>query len=203
MPCCPSLSQSRPVSCCSAPWPLLPPAAQPDVVRAAQKVNPHSKVFSAAKMLLQQSAQTHQRTSVCCLSLTEPCSHYNTASRCMHHCAAWGQSMPFSLCIRPTIMLQQRLLAMQDELYRQHLTDACHDAVRQLLGPRKALLWSRQVKGCLPQVVACFMLLFPPVSTWHGRGVTSSADSNAGLLVQLTQCQSADTIWVEGVCLSR
>lgn len=37
---------------------------------------------------------------------------------------------------------------MQDELYLHHLTDACHDAVRRLLGPRKALLWNRS--QCCP-----------------------------------------------------
>ena len=33
--------------------------------------------------------------------------------------------------------------AVQDELYLQYLTDACLDAVRGLLGPRRALLWIR------------------------------------------------------------
>ena len=94
------------------------------------------------------------------------------------------------------IMLQQRLLAMQDELYCQHLTDACHDAVRQLLGPRKALLWSRQVKGCLLQMGACFMLLFPPLFTEQGAGLQEPCDSIAGLLLQLTRCKNTDTTWV-------
>lgn len=31
----------------------------------------------------------------------------------------------------------------KDDLYLQTLTDSCHDAVRSLLGPRRALLWSR------------------------------------------------------------
>lgn len=35
--------------------------------------------------------------------------------------------------------------ALQDESYLQHLTDACHDAVRRLLGPRQALKYSRCV----------------------------------------------------------
>jgi len=50
----------------------------------------------------------------------------------MHH-----QSLSF--------LLSQRLrcLGVQDELYLHHLTDACHDAVRRLLGPRRALLWNR------------------------------------------------------------
>ncbi|CAL8460771.1 g302 [Coccomyxa elongata] len=36
--------------------------------------------------------------------------------------------------------------AQKDESYLQHLTDACHDAVRRLLGPRPALKYSREVR---------------------------------------------------------
>ena len=127
------------------------------------------------------------------------------ASRCMHHSAAWGQSTPSFPRIRPTIMLQQRLLAMQDELYCQHLTDACHDAVRQLLGPRKALLWSRQVKGCLLQMGACFMLLFPPLFTEQGIGLQEPCGQHCRLAAAAHALQKrchllGDT---EGECLSR
>lgn len=31
----------------------------------------------------------------------------------------------------------------KDELFLRVLADACHDAVRTLLGPRRAMLWSR------------------------------------------------------------
>ncbi|KAL0024438.1 hypothetical protein WJX77_003645 [Trebouxia sp. C0004] len=34
--------------------------------------------------------------------------------------------------------------SQKDELYLHYLTDACHDAVRRLLGPRRALLWNRE-----------------------------------------------------------
>ncbi|KAK9786583.1 hypothetical protein WJX73_010336 [Symbiochloris irregularis] len=36
--------------------------------------------------------------------------------------------------------------SQKDELYLQYLTDACLDAVRGLLGPRRALLWMREVR---------------------------------------------------------
>ncbi|KAK9820622.1 hypothetical protein WJX72_012437 [[Myrmecia] bisecta] len=36
--------------------------------------------------------------------------------------------------------------AQKDQLYLQYLTDACHDAVRRLLGPRRALLWARETR---------------------------------------------------------
>lgn len=34
----------------------------------------------------------------------------------------------------------------KDELYLSHFTDACHDVVRQLLGPRRALLYTRETQ---------------------------------------------------------
>ncbi|KAL0035070.1 hypothetical protein WJX79_009657 [Trebouxia sp. C0005] len=34
--------------------------------------------------------------------------------------------------------------SQKDELYLHYLIDACHDAVRRLLGPRRALLWNRE-----------------------------------------------------------
>ncbi|KAA6428149.1 MAG: peroxisome biogenesis factor 10-like, partial [Trebouxia sp. A1-2] len=36
---------------------------------------------------------------------------------------------------------------LQDELYLHYLIDACHDAVRRLLGPRRALLWNRHASA--------------------------------------------------------
>jgi peroxin-10 len=38
------------------------------------------------------------------------------------------------------------LLMPQDELYLQYLTDACHDAVRRLLGPHRALRWASETR---------------------------------------------------------
>ena len=46
----------------------------------------------------------------------------------------------------------------QDELYLQHLADACQDAVRRFLGPRWALQHARQVSSMFyPGVLACLL----------------------------------------------
>ncbi|KAG7672486.1 putative Peroxisome biogenesis factor 10 [Nannochloris sp. 'desiccata'] len=52
-----------------------------------------------------------------------------------------------------TISLAHTLpLLKQDEAYLQQLTDSCYDAVRRLLGPRRALVWGREIR-CLAEML--------------------------------------------------
>ncbi|DBB14188.1 TPA: hypothetical protein ACH3X3_001137 [Trebouxia sp. C0006] len=44
--------------------------------------------------------------------------------------------------------------SQKDELYLHYLIDACHDAVRRLLGPRRALLWNRET-AVVGQILYC------------------------------------------------
>ena len=46
----------------------------------------------------------------------------------------------------------------KDESYLQMLTDSCHDAVRTILGPRRALLCSR---SAFPETMLCPATLMP------------------------------------------
>jgi hypothetical protein len=41
------------------------------------------------------------------------------------------------------LMFPPLILPLQDGLYSQHFSDMCHDAVRQVLGPYRALAHSR------------------------------------------------------------
>lgn len=50
--------------------------------------------------------------------------------------------------------LTNAFFAVQDDSYLQHLTDACHDAVRRLLGPLHALKYSR----CTGLMFTCCVL---------------------------------------------
>ncbi len=50
---------------------------------------------------------------------------------------AWPPTFPAAA--QPDIVRARQ----KDELFLRVLTDACHDAVRTLLGPRRAMLWSR------------------------------------------------------------
>ena len=47
---------------------------------------------------------------------------------------------------------------LQDELYLHYLIDACHDAVRRLLGPRRALLWNRHAPAEFSAPSTCCLL---------------------------------------------
>ena len=51
---------------------------------------------------------------------------------------AWPPTFPAAA--QPDIVRARQ----KDELFLRVLTDACHDAVRTLLGPRRAMLWSRR-----------------------------------------------------------
>ena len=55
-------------------------------------------------------------------------------------------------------------LSQKDDLYLEILTDACHDTVRSLLGPRRALLWSRLVPPYARLLILC--LRWHPVPAW-------------------------------------
>ncbi|KAK9827116.1 hypothetical protein WJX74_006971 [Apatococcus lobatus] len=48
----------------------------------------------------------------------------------------------FPLAAQPDIIRASQ----KDDLYIQQLTDACHDAVRRVLGPRRAMIWSRETE---------------------------------------------------------
>lgn len=54
---------------------------------------------------------------------------------------------------------------LQDELYLHYLIDACHDAVRRLLGPRRALLWNRHASAASSAPSTCFQ----PASFWFAK----------------------------------
>ena len=64
------------------------------------------------------------------------------------------------LCHRTSVLLQpcyDLVVCMQDELYLQQLADACLEAVRRLLGPRKALLWIRSLPEACKRQSACLI----------------------------------------------
>ncbi|KAL4532023.1 hypothetical protein Ndes2437B_g02450 [Nannochloris sp. 'desiccata'] len=54
----------------------------------------------------------------------------------------------FPLAPQPSIIRAEQ----KDEAYLQQLTDSCYDAVRRLLGPRRALVWGREIR-CLAEML--------------------------------------------------
>ena len=54
--------------------------------------------------------------------------------------------------------------ALQDELYLHQLSDACLEAARRLLGPRRALLW---IRCLLPLAISGSYRMFTPLVLRH------------------------------------
>ena len=99
------------------PSELFPAAAQPNLIRAQQKVC--RKVCSPVpRALLKQRPAPVQ----------PPDSPPVTA----------GDPLPAVASLSSL---------MQDELYLQHLTDGCHDVVRRVLGPHRALRWAGETRA--------------------------------------------------------
>ena len=63
-----------------------------------------------------------------------------------------------SRSFRPAGVTLKILTDLQDELYLHYLIDACHDAVRRLLGPRRALLWNRHAPAEFSAPSTCCLL---------------------------------------------
>lgn len=85
--------------------------------------------------------------TLCCISIAVPDVPPCPACREADSERASGQQQPLALAEPPSFpaAAQPDIVRahQKDDLYLQTLTDSCHDAVRSLLGPRRALLWSR------------------------------------------------------------
>ena len=94
----------------------------------------------------------------------------------------------------------------QDDLYLHHLIDACHDAVRRLLGPRKALTWNRHVPNSRWPCPSKVTVLQSSFRTQHCRETTLAAQilyhgTTTGCGVQTLGEEYCDILQVNGKLL--
>ena len=78
-------------------------------------------------------------------------------------CSSFTEGTHFKSRPLPSLKIKRYTVFPQDDLYLHYLTDACHDAVRRLLGPRKALLWNRYCNTTAWCCVTFCNLSFPPL----------------------------------------
>ena len=119
----------------------FPAAAQPDILRATQKVRVLAKHWPQVAVLQLQIPA----------SVDQPLQYYGKEQAAQMRTLARADRQPAACCSATCWHLPEPAIqhtdgavrATQDELYMHQLSDACLEATRRLLGPHRALMWIR------------------------------------------------------------